>query len=51
MHERNREISFPHLSGQPLDLLLLVAEDYCLGYCQGVVQITERLKLEILFLN
>ena len=51
MHRGDGEIGLSHLLRQPLHLPLGVAEDDCLCDCEGVVQVTQRVKLPLLLLH
>lgn len=48
MHAADRKVCLAHLLRQPLSFLALVAEDDGLRDSQRVVQVAQRLKLELL---
>ena len=50
MHGGDSEVCLSHLLRQPLHLSLCVAEDDRLSDGQGVVEVTERVKLPLLLL-
>ncbi len=51
MHGRNCEVVLLHLLCQPVHLSLCIAEDDCLCDGQGVVQVTQGVKLPLLLLD
>ncbi len=51
MHGCNCEVILLHLLCQPVHLSLCIAEDDCLSDGQGVVQVTQRVKLPLLLLD
>lgn len=51
MHRGHSEVGFPHFLCQPFHLPLGVTEDDCLSNGQSVVEITQGVKLPLLFLN
>mmetsp|Transcript_71310 Transcript_71310/g.200990 ORF Transcript_71310/g.200990 Transcript_71310/m.200990 type:complete len:205 (+) Transcript_71310:1189-1803(+) len=51
MHRTNSEVCLAHLSRQPVHLLLGVAEDDGLCDGEGIIQITESIKLPLLTLD
>mmetsp|Transcript_8500 Transcript_8500/g.27974 ORF Transcript_8500/g.27974 Transcript_8500/m.27974 type:complete len:232 (-) Transcript_8500:564-1259(-) len=51
VHGRDREVGLPHLVGEPVHLLLGVAEDDCLCDGQSVVKVAQRVELPLLTLD
>jgi hypothetical protein len=51
VHKADRKVGFAHLTGKPLDLGTLVAENDGLGDRQGVVQVAQSLKLVFISLH
>ena len=51
MHGSHCEVVLCHLFSQPVNLSLCVAENDCLSDCEGVIQVTEGVKLPLLLLN
>ena len=51
MHGRNCEVVLLHLLCQPIHLSFRIAEDDCLGDGEGVIQVTQRVKLPLLLLH
>ena len=51
MHGADGEVGVLHFLGQPVDLLLGVAEDDGLGDCEGVVEVDKGVELPLLLLD
>lgn len=51
MHGSYSEVVLCHLLCQPVNLSLSIAEDDCLSDGEGVIQVTEGVKLPLLLLN
>ncbi len=51
MHVRHREVSLAHLLGEPLNSILLVAEDDSLCDGERIVEVAQSLKFVIILLD
>ena len=51
MHVGDGEVRVTHLFGKPLNSALFVAEDDCLGYRKGVVEVTQCFEFVVVFLD